>query len=480
MKNTSIIIALVASLTLFSCEEWLNVKPRTTVESSELFQNEAGYKDALWGIYTQMTSTAQYGRELTFGMTDILGQVYYNVGTSSAYAYYNLKNYAYTAAPAEALINASWQSMYATIANINNLVDNLRVADKGLFDENHYNVILGEALALRAFLHFDLARLFAPSYLTGADQLAIPYVKQYTFKTTPRSTVQQVIGLVLEDLTEAEGLLRAADPIYTNATASDEDALLVRRYFHANYYAVKAMQARVYLYKGDVANAGACAKEVIESGKFTWTPVENIAVVDVATRDRTFSTEQVFALQVQKLEDHIADRLTETIYVSNRLTFTDTYLNRRYPAATHANDWRRLFYWSDVIMGTNGYRFCNKLWQVEEMTAAYAKRMPLIRLPELYLIAAEADIAHAADYLNAIREHRGILAPVTITAEADLRAEIRMEYLREFACEGVIFYYYKRLDATTIDGLPGAFNTANYVLPTPKEEIEYGQREQEL
>jgi hypothetical protein len=155
---------------------------------------------------------------------------------------------------------------------------------------------------------------------------------------------------------------------------------------------------------------------------------------------------------------------------------TDTYLNRRWPSATHATDWRRLYYWSDVIVATNGYRFCNKLWQVADMTAEFAKRMPLIRLPEMYLIAAEANIADAAAYLNAIRENRGVTAPVTVTAEEDLRKEIMMEYLREFTCEGVVFFYYKRLNATTLDGLSGTFNTANYALPMPQEEIEFGKR----
>ncbi|MDR0766238.1 MAG: RagB/SusD family nutrient uptake outer membrane protein [Odoribacteraceae bacterium] len=479
MKKT-IFTALVAILaTLSSCEEWLSVKPQTTVEASDLFKNEAGFKDALWGVYTRMTSTSLYGRELTFGMVDVIGQIYYNAGSSSSYSYNNLKSYNYTHATAEAVINAAWSGMYTTIANINNLVDNLRAVDRGMFDGEHYNVILGEALALRAYLHFDLLRLFAPSYLVGASQPAIPYVKEYTFRTTPLSTVEQVIALALEDLAEAEGLLKASDPIYTGAEVDEEDALLLRRYFHLNYYAVKAVQARVHLYKGDLAKAGACALEVINSGKFTWTPVSSIAVVDVATRDRTFSPEQVFALQVQNMETNIADRLTETIYVSYRLVFNDSYLNRRYPAATHANDWRRLYYWSDVIMATNGYRFCNKLWQVEEMTADFAKRMPLVRLPELYLIAAEADIANAATYLNVIRENRGVLVPVTATAEEDLRAEIKMEYLREFACEGLVFHYYKRVNATAIDGLSGTFNTANYLLPVPKEEIEYGQREQQ-
>ena len=55
-------------------------------------------------------------------------------------------------------------------------------------------------------------------------------------------------------------------------------------------------------------------------------------------------------------------------------------------------------------------------------------------------------------------------------------AEIRAEYIREFTCEGQLFYYYKRNNSTTMDGLVGEFNTELYVLPLPEEEIEFGNR----
>jgi hypothetical protein len=118
------------------------------------------------------------------------------------------------------------------------------------------------------------------------------------------------------------------------------------------------------------------------------------------------------------------------------------------------------------------------------MPVAYANRMPLIRLPELHLISAEAtldtDPVNTLARLNEIRAHRGIAEQLPDgTSTAALQNEIKQEYLREFICEGLMFHYYKRTDADRMEGIDTDFDKTKYVLPVPAEEIEYGQRENE-
>jgi hypothetical protein len=108
--------------------------------------------------------------------------------------------------------------------------------------------------------------------------------------------------------------------------------------------------------------------------------------------------------------------------------------------------------------------------------------MPLIRLPELHLISAEAtlatDPANTLARLNEIRAHRGIAEQLPDgMPTATLQDEIKQEYLREFICEGLMFFYYKRTDADRMEGIATDFDKTKYVLPMPAEEIEYGQRE---
>ena len=45
-------VLLILTVLTSSCESWLDVDPRTKVKSDDLFETEAGFKDALIGAYT--------------------------------------------------------------------------------------------------------------------------------------------------------------------------------------------------------------------------------------------------------------------------------------------------------------------------------------------------------------------------------------------------------------------------------------------
>ena len=71
------IVSICLGMFLFSsCSNWLDVKPKTTVEEEEVFSRELGFKEALTGVYIKMASTDLYARNLSYGFLDILGQRY--------------------------------------------------------------------------------------------------------------------------------------------------------------------------------------------------------------------------------------------------------------------------------------------------------------------------------------------------------------------------------------------------------------------
>src|SRR3712207_9400927 len=75
-------------------------------------------------------------------------------------------------------------------------------------------------------------------------------------KATPVITANEVVEALLKDLKEAETLLVNSDPcdFFTDHDANGYEQkthFLVNREFRMNLYAVKAMLARVYCYKGD-------------------------------------------------------------------------------------------------------------------------------------------------------------------------------------------------------------------------------------
>ena len=99
-----------------------------------------------------MASNAMYGKEMTWGTLDVLGQVY------DAYylpdSYESMSNYKYEDENAKTLIDGMWSKTYNAIANSNNLLSRIGSEDPSKFSggEMEKNTIEGEALALRALL----------------------------------------------------------------------------------------------------------------------------------------------------------------------------------------------------------------------------------------------------------------------------------------------------------------------------------------
>ena len=475
------IVLAVLALFFTACKDWLDVKPKTEIDAERLYERESGFKQVLTGAYTSLCGASMHGREMTFGMVDALGGVYPVTGGG---VYSHVRAYDYEEAEVEALISATWSASYNTITNLNHMISYLRKADRGMFAEDNYNVILGEALGLRAFIHFDLLKLFAPSYKANKDAVSIPYVTQYKFNVTPQYTVSAVMDSILVDLTEAAGLLELSDPLVTGReiTVRDDDGYLQNREFRFNYYAVRTVMARLHMWKGETAKAAQYAQEVIRSNRFRWVSFDEVATPDAASRDRTFSPEHVFVLQDMNIVNNYAGVLKRPAfnYMSgSNLLFSPAYLAGLF---TTSDDWRRMYLWAEE--GSAGTDLSStKLWQYEEMPAEFKYRQPLIRLPELYLILAETmldtDPDGAAELISTMMANRGIAGgvPPGSTTE-EVRNAMVMEYRREFLCEGIMFYYFKRLDSATIDGAAaGAFTKDKYVLPMPTAELEFGNRE---
>ncbi|MBR1401035.1 MAG: RagB/SusD family nutrient uptake outer membrane protein [Prevotella sp.] len=479
----SLSLMLTSCTMLFtSCDDWLSIQPEAEIEGTDLFSSESGFKDALTGIYIKMGNYSMYGREMTFGFLDVIGDCYYSAGPSGS-AYYNVaNNYDYTSSSITAYCNMIWSNTYNTLSNLNYLIENLENADPSSFSRDNYNVIKGEALGLRAFLHFDLLRLFAPSWTVDKDAPAIPYITKYTYVVTETSTVSQVMDCILKDLNEAIELLRVSDPIKTGReiTSKDDNYYLTNRQFHFNYYAAIATLARVSLWKYDYATAKRCAQEVIDSEEFRWTRAEEIATTSDASRDRTFKNEHVFALNIDNLENNVDRYLYGATSYNSYLAFSLYAMNNGlFPTSTHSTDWRRVYLMSNEYTSMTSYYTNKKLLQ-EGMDDNMVKRMPIIRLPEMYLIKAQADIENSAEYLNTIRENRGVTAKVAQSDSTVMQEEILKETCREFMCEGHLFYYYKRLNMTRHRYMYWTswktFDPEKYVLPLPEEEKEFGNR----
>ena len=472
-KILYILYGAMAAVTMTSCNDWLNVQPHSQIEDTELFSTEGGFKEALAGVYSSMVSTSTYAKEMTFGFMGILAQEwdYYSSAQYDAVATYD-----YDASYPTNYINGIWKNNYVGIANVNNLLAHID-DHVGVFSEDNYEVIKGEALALRAMLHFDLLRCFGVSYAVNPSMPSIPYSTALDYHVFPQLKVSEVAQCILTDLKEAELLLREGDPIVTGRaiTELDDNGYLINRQLHLNYYAVKALQARLYMWMGLYAEALESATEVVESGAFSWSSPENME----RGYDRCLADEHIFALNNLTLKADIADN-----YFSENSTNSFAVNRERlltyYDNATQ--DYRYTFLFKAGTGTTFENRYSTKYDESATSDSYYRYKMPLMRLPEMYLIKCEAEYRTAPTSdkalatLNQMRAYRNLTALQELPG--DFYTELINEYRREFLGEGQLFFLYKRLNHPVIaysDVDPVA--TRAYTFPLPLSEIQAAERE---
>lgn len=465
-------IFLIATLLLVSCNDYLDVQPRSQVEDSELFETESGFKEALAGVYSSMVSTSTYAKEMTYGLMGVLGQewdFYYSAQYDDAVAYN------YDAAYPTNYLRSIWANNYSGIANANNLLAHIDDNPK-LFSTDNHDVIKGEALALRAFLHFDLLRCFGVSFAVNPDQPSIPYSTTLSYRVFPQLSVREVATSVLQDLQAAEELLRKSDPIVTGReiTEANDNGYLMNRQLHLNYYAVKGLESRVYMWIGDYPHALEAANTVINSGTFDWATVANMQ----AGYDRCLASEHLFALNNLTLTADIAN-----VYFSDDSQYSfaitrDRLLNY-FENATQDYRYTFLFKTGSATHANN--RYLTKYDAPSGNNLYYSNKMPLIRASEMYLIRSEveyrqgdADAARAT--LNRLRAARNLPALTELPADFDLA--LIQEYRRELLGEGQLFFLYKRLNRQNVlYSDVDMVATKSYTFPLPITETEAAQRE---
>lgn len=483
------IVIMGLLLTLSSCKKWLDVSPKTEIKEEEQFSSEQGFIDALFGIYQKAADPSVYGAEMTYGLLDVFAQRYEGK-TALSETYGRTARYDYVDGPTRAKLIGIWNNSYAAIAQCNYILANVDKR-KAVLSAQSYAIVKGEALGMRAFLHFDLLRMFALAYQDGtnATAAAIPYMSGYQVKPQPRQSVAAIFDKCEVDLKEAEELLSVytdIDQIARNQGSTNSDLFLMYRQNHMNFWAVKAALARLYLYKGDKVQALSYAKAVIGSGKFNlMSPTIINNKPEELTSDMSFSPEHIFSVYIKALKTN-SDIYFKTVqanvgdagdYFSTEPRLDEVY---EYGQIGYASDvrshrsvlapmWTRIsaqtLYTMKYYVGTLG----NNVRQ---------SRIPVIRLPEMYYIAAETDPDAVAglEYLNQIRQARLLpKLPAGLTA-AQFDNEIFKEYRKEFYGEGQLWFYYKRKNWVNIPHSPAGvqMTASKYVFPLPDSEIEFG------
>lgn len=462
------IILSMSFLMFTSCNSWLEVNPQDIVDEEDLFETGDGFRNVLNGVYKQMASPALYGQEMSWGTMDILGQLYHSRAFGTGTSYRSMASYKYEDSKVKAIIQEIWSKAYNSIANCNSILAVIDGEDSTKFKgyNNEKMLIKGEALALRAFLHFDMLRLFAPNPASGDTKPYIPYFKVYPSVFEPDLSSKEVLELAIKDLEEARTLVAPHDTIawrkmletefrikYTSINSDiNQDLFFQNRGFRMNYLAVCALLARIYNYYG-VYNpayydkAYDMADHVIKFNlnKDSEEKLEFTAYYYVEENKKMYN-EVIFCLSNQKLVEDYEDLTSDSKY--------PFYLKSASELFDDNADVRQ----SDLTQASGSYLVCTKnIPPVGDMGEYdYCQDMlPMIRLSELYYIQAEClcrkgDIEGAVEKIDVVRDERNCQTGASGKMHQNIhdwdsfKAEMVKEAARDFMQEGQTFFYYKR------------------------------------
>ena len=385
-KIASYIIIGSMAFSAVSCSDgWLDVEPSTAVETDKSINELSDVDIMLNGIYTTMQNAYAYsGRLVYYG--DACGDDMMAYSSTKRTGNYYTFNFTKDTAP-----SSFWSYPYEMISLCNIIlskIDNVETKEEELRD--YYK---GQALALRAMFLFDLTKFYGYPYKkdNGAS-LGVPIVLSVLDKEAKpkRNTVAECYKQVIDDLKAA-------------ITAMDNDEGKSFHKGHINLFAAQTLLSRVYLYHGDDSDALDMATQAIKGaeaeGYKLWT---NAEYATAWGNDASNGTKGEVLFEIVNTTDDSPGK--ESLgRLHSPSGYKDICLTSSFYALLNEDP-------DDVRLNLLEYsskRAFVKKYQPQDGEDIMDANIPLIRLSEAYLNAAEAavktdDNPSAVKYLNAI------------------------------------------------------------------------------
>ncbi|WP_207514005.1 RagB/SusD family nutrient uptake outer membrane protein [Longitalea luteola] len=319
----------------------------------------------------------------------------------------------------------TWNNTYSFIYQCNDLIEGLTAPNS--ITPTLRDQLLGEAYFLRAYNYFYLVNLFGDVPLV----LTTDYTKS---SKMPRTPVAAVYDQMIDDLLQAENLLTD-----TYVTTPDFPDTRIR----VNRLAVKAFQARLYLYLQQWSNAATAATAVIQSGIYQ-------LETDLSKTFRYKSREAILQFMPVSAAFNTAEGSYFVPLSPNgrpAIILSDSLMKKIDPV-----DKRRA--WIRTI--TSGGKQYNSPYKYKLNTSTPREEYNMVlRLAEQYCIRAEAfarldQLPEAVSDLNTIRNRAGLPDLTNFTSQSQALIAIEQERRFEFFAEwGHRWFDLKRWPART-------------------------------
>jgi tetratricopeptide (TPR) repeat protein len=465
MKNkfTWSACVLTLGLGLAGCKDALNIQPQQSIDAATGYNTAQKVASAVVGAYARLDNPRLYGTDLILLPELLAGNSYINFdGSFQNYRQIRAHTQISTLSNAEGIWTQAYDQCNLVLANLGVVTD---AGQKTQFE--------GEASFIRGAMYFELVRLYAQQYQPGGNNsqpgvpinlTAVTTVEQADVKL-PRSTVEQVYAQVIKDLQSAI------------------DKLPAQNVSRASKYSAQALLARVYLQQGNYAAARAAANNVITT---SGAGLQGSVAAVFANRN---SGESLFEIQQNDQNNAGTSNDGLATYFSGYSPTGDPGLlygradvsisgafSGQYGYGNgdlRGTDSLTILTTKKLIYLSDGNTRANRLRTIKWRT--YGQNIPVIRLAEMYLIRAEADvragnIAAATQDVNLIRERSGATPKATVTL-----ADVLLERQLELAFEGFRIHDLRRTNGIVIAAtatVPAVRATdKRFILPIPQREI---------
>lgn len=444
MKNIrpTMIFLWINLLLLFSCENFVDVDlPASQLTGTKVFDDAATADAAMTDIYSKLRDTGML-TGLTGGLSVNLGMyadelIYYGSDIQPGLPFTN------NLEPISNITASYWNDSYHQIYCCNAVIEG--VEKSSALSTTEKNKLIGEAVFIKALLHFYLVNIYGN----------IPYISATDYDKNRR----------VERL--------PADVVYTNIISdlSNATLLLPEQYISAervrpNKAAAYAVLSRAYLYQGKWAEAANAASAVLNS------PSYRLDSIDLVFLKESSSTIWQF---MPKRNGNNTDE--GSIFIFNTGPPPTIALSPDLINSFESGDLRRSS-WIKTISNGSGTWYHSFKYKKNSNTASSSEYSIILRLAEQYLIRSEArarqgDLIGAKEDLNKIRHNADLGDTPAITADEIITAIINERCVEFFTEYGHRFFDLKRngLLDTVLENIKPGWSPTDSLWPIPEKEL---------
>jgi starch-binding outer membrane protein, SusD/RagB family len=460
VKNTLYVFTMAISLFACSLEE----VPYSAIFTQNFYKNSSEAEAAVTATYAQLIN--MYGATGVVLAPELSSDQFFprNVVARSVYTLYTYDpTFSAQASFGRAAESprSIWQYCYAGIEKANWVIEKVPGVP---MDTVRRNEMLGEGYFLRAYFHWMLTKNFGDVIIKTAPSNSL------SNSIVGKSPKADVYKQIYADLNKAIPLLKSYSPTLVKGRPSKE--------------AAQALLAKAALYNEDWANALALSQAVINSGKYTLVP--NVADLYDVSKEDMARQENIWAIEAEANTNPVRTATYQYLFSANGPS-TSVFVFYSFYQSFDPKDTRKtmLELVNAPSITPNGVSMKKLKDTYLPNGNFYNTNTPIVRLADVYLIAAEAEARIngatelAYQNINIVRNRAGLenLSP-GLSKDAFIKALLQ-ERSWELFGEGDRWYDLTRTN-TFLTVIPQATNNVFPVrtplakhryFPIPQEEI---------